>query len=173
MVEDLGGAKDIEYIRKGMSELSVNLFFISTVINLTDFNRRGIGHSDKPRNLHTPWGEIFLGEKSYVNFHPLFFSPFDNNNSHQTAEIRSKHGLILDCSLQLTNERITDTTFELLNQWARSFYQDKRYGFLHETGQDSDLPGGIDLLRCERNQPILDVKAWLEDETKCNFDGFS
>lgn len=26
MVEDLGGARDIEYIRKGMSELSVNFF---------------------------------------------------------------------------------------------------------------------------------------------------
>jgi hypothetical protein len=100
-------------------------------------------------------------------FQPL--SP-DNNASHQTVEVRSKHGLILDCSLQLTNMRLTNTTFELLNQWARSYYQGKRYGFLHET---ADPPGGLHLLRCERNEPILDVKGWLEDALKCNFDGSS
>ena len=111
---------------------------------------------------------------SYVYFHPCFFFSLDNN-SRQTAEVRSKHGLILDCSLQLTNTRnITSTTFELLTRWARSFHQGKRYGFLHETGQDADpCAGGLRILRCERNQPILDVKAWLEDAVKCNFDGFS
>lgn len=31
---------------------------------------------------------------------------------------------------------------------------------------------GLHLLRCERNRPILCVKAyiWLEDAVKCNFD---
>ena len=103
----------------------------------------------------------------------FFFQPFffpDNNESHQTVEVRSKHGLILDCSLQLTNTRITNATFELLNQWALSYYQGKRYGFLNETGQDADPLGG---LRCKRNKPISDVKAWLEDALKCNFDGSS
>jgi hypothetical protein len=94
------------------------------------------------------------------------------DTNHQTAEIRSKHGLILDCSLQLMNKRITTTKFESLTQWARSFYKGKRYGFLHETGQDAD-PHGDHLLRCERNQPILDVKAWLEDAVRCSFDGSS
>jgi len=137
MVEDLGGARDIEYIRKGMSELSTWNWTFGQTPEFTHTLRRIFS-----------WGNI-------------------------TAEIRSKHGLILDCSLQLTNARISSTTFELLKQWARSFHQGKRYGFLHETGQDADPSGSLDLLRCERNQPILDVKAWLEDETKCNFDGSS
>lgn len=75
VVEDLGGARDIEYIRKGMSELSVIFFYISTVIHLTlrRFDSPGIGDSDKPRNLHIPCGKNFHGEMSYVYFHPLFF----------------------------------------------------------------------------------------------------
>ena len=55
----------------------------------------------------------------------------------------------------------------MLDQWVRSFYQDKRYGFLHETGQGADPTDGLHPLRCERN----DVKAWLEDAVNCNFDG--
>ena len=36
VVDDLGSANDIEYIRKGVSELSVNhMVFLSTVIQLT------------------------------------------------------------------------------------------------------------------------------------------
>ena len=171
MVEDLGGARDIEYIRKGMSELSVNLFiYLST--DLTILTDVGLGIRTNPgiyTNLAT---NFFMGRYRSSIFIPLStFFPFDIK-SHQTAEIRSRHGLILDCSLQLTNTRITSTTFELLNQWARSF-RDKRYGFLHDTGQGTDASGGLPhLLRCERNRPILDVKAWLEDAVQCNFDGF-
>jgi len=131
MVEELG-ARDIEYISKGMSELSTWDWRFGGTPEFTETLRRKFS-----------WGDI-------------------------TVEVRSKHGLILECSLQLTNTRITNTTFELLNQWARSYYQGKRYGFLHETGQDADPLGG---LRCKRNEPILDVKAWLEDALKCNFDG--
>ena len=170
---DLGGVRDIEYIRKGMSELSVIqvIFLRLPIWRKDDLNRPGIGHSVKPRSLHTPCGEIFHGEISYVYFIPCFFP---DNNSLQIAEIRSKHGLILDCSLQLTNTHFTSTTIELVTQWARSFHQGKRYGFLHETGQDVDpRTGGLHLLRRERNQPILDVKAWLEDAVKCDFDGSS
>lgn len=87
--------------------------------------------------------------------------------SYQTAEIKSKHGLILDCSLQITNTPITSTAVELLIQWARSFHQGKRYGFLHEVGQEADFHASSLHLRCER---ILDVKAWLEDEVQCNLD---
>ena len=105
----------------------------------------------------------------------LFLTPVFSldNDSHQTVEIQSKHGLILDCSLQLTNTYIKSTTLELLNQWARSYYQGKRYGFLHETGQGTDPPGGQHLLRCERNEPILELKTWLEDAVNCNFEAFS
>ena len=109
-------------------------------------------------------------------YRSLFSSVFSpDNNSHQTAEITSKHGLILDCSPQLTNTRITSTTFEFLTRWARSFHQGRGCGFLHETvtGQGADPPDGLHLLRRERNQPILDVKALLEDAVKGNFDGSS
>jgi len=134
VVEDLGGARDIEYIRKGMLELSTWGWKFGQTPEFTHTLRRTFS-----------WGDI-------------------------TAEIRSKHGLILDCSLQITNTRITSTTFELLSQWARSYHQGKRYGFLHEAGQDADpCKGG--LLRCERNEPIWDVKAWLEDAVRCSFDG--
>ena len=107
----------------------------------------------------------------YVYFH-LLFSRL-TTIYHQTVEIRSKHGLILDCSLQLAETNMPSATFELLTQWARSFHQGKRYGFLHETGHGSDPPGGLHLLRYERNQPILDVKTWLENAVKCNFDSSS
>ena len=118
-----------------------------------------------PRIYRDLEANLYLGgyRRSILFFSTPSFSP-DNNECHQTVEVRSKHGLILDCSLQLTNTRITNTTFELLNQWARSYYQGKRYGFLHET---ANSPGG---LRYKRNEPILDVKAWLEDALNCNFD---
>ena len=70
MVEDLG-ARDIEYIRKGMSELSVIVFSIIYGHQSdfqADFNRRGIGDLEEPQNLQRPWGEIFLGGISYVYF---------------------------------------------------------------------------------------------------------
>jgi len=137
MVGDLGGARDIEYIRKGMSELSMWDWRFGQTPEFTRTLRQLF-----------QWGDV-------------------------RVEIRSKHGLILDCSLQLTNTHLTNSTFELLNEWARSFYQGKRYGFLHENGQGADPSGGLHLLRCERNELILDVKAWIEDEIKCNFDGSS
>jgi hypothetical protein len=106
----------------------------------------------------------------YVQFLFKVFSPPHplTTVAYQIAEISSKHGVILDCSLQITNMRITGTTFELLAQWARSFLQGKRYGFLHEAGQEVDSDAGH--LRCER---ILDVKAWLEDAVKCDLDNSS
>ena len=57
MVEDLGGARDIEYIRKGMSELSVIVFSIIYGHQSdfqADFNRRGIGDLEEPQNLQRP-----------------------------------------------------------------------------------------------------------------------
>jgi lipoate-protein ligase A len=138
MVGDLGGPRDIEYIRKGMSELSTWDWRFGSTPEFTHTLRHNF-----------PWGDV-------------------------TVEVRSKHGLILDCSFQLTNTHITSTTFELLSQWTRSFYQGKRYGFLRETGQGSDPPGGLhDPLRCERNELILDVKVWLEEAVNCYFDGSS
>lgn len=170
-MEDLGGARNIEYIRKGMAELSVNFFII---IHGYQSDLKRFKQTWDWRFGQTPeftqtlkrkfqWGAV-VGLFSTPVFFPL------TTNSHQTVEIRSKHGLISDCSLQLTG---MSTTSESLKQWARSFYQGKRYGFLHETGQGADLSGGLHPLRSERSEPILDVKAWLEDAVQCNFDGSS
>jgi hypothetical protein len=54
--------------------------------------------------------------------------------------------------------------FEPVSQWARSFLEGKRYGFLHDAGDAQDTG----LLRCERNEAISDVQAWLEETLKCN-----
>ena len=93
---------------------------------------------------------------------------------HQTVEVKSRHGLISDCSVQLTNTRITRTVVELINQRARSFLHSKRYGFLYEdedTPQDDADPctGGPHLVRGERTQLILDAKAWLQDALNSPF----
>ena len=128
----------------------------------------GLGIRSDPRIYAQPPAHVFVGKCCTFIF-PSCVSRFlpMTTVSYQTAEIKSKHGLILDCSLQITNTPITSTAVELLIQWARSFHQGKRYGFLHEVGQEADFHASSLHLRCER---ILDVKAWLEDEVQCNLD---
>ncbi|KAF8806143.1 Lipoyltransferase and lipoate-protein ligase [Phlegmacium glaucopus] len=128
VVDDSGAAKSIEYIHRGMSELST-----------------------------WEWAFGQTPEFTYTLQHTFLWGD-------ATAEIRSKHGVILDCSLQLKNTQISGRALETLTQWARSFYLGQRYGFLHEV-EDGQ---GAGLLRCERNEIILDVKAWLDDAMKCN-----
>lgn len=134
----------------------------------------GLGIWSNPRIYTYPATHVFVGRGcASPSDQTRLFPP--NNRFYQTAEIRSKHGLILDCSLQLTNPSITTTAIESLTQWAHSFHQGKRYGFLHmeagqEAGQDADFRTGDLHLRCER---ILDVKAWLEDAIKCDLDSSS
>ncbi|KAF8165756.1 hypothetical protein B0H34DRAFT_832108 [Crassisporium funariophilum] len=119
--------KNIEYIRKGMSELST-----------WDW-----AYGQTPEFTHTlqcafPWGDV-------------------------TAEIRSKHGVILDCSLQVQSARITRSKSEGLVDMCRSFFAKKRYGF----HVPEDSPAAFNatcssLARHERTEAFWDVKDWLE-----------
>ena len=92
VVMDLGGARDIEYIRKGISELSViNYFMLSTAINLNDCNRVWI---DKPQKIiYTPCSTLSRGECHKSSL--IFSSPVRHVFlpliiSRQKVEIRSK-----------------------------------------------------------------------------------
>ena len=127
---DLGGARDIEYIRKGISKLSViNYFMLSTAINLNDCNRVWIDKLQKI--IYTPCSTLSRGgcHKSSL----IFSSPVRHVFLPLMTYISSESwNPIKTCSyleyfLQLTNTCTTNTTFELLKQWARPFYQDKRY----------------------------------------------
>ena len=75
MVEDLGGAKDIEYIRKGMSELSVNLFLYIYGYQSNQFQQTwDWTFGQTPEFTHTlrrnfSWGEIVC------QFSSSFFFP--------------------------------------------------------------------------------------------------
>ena len=168
-MEDSGGTKDIEFIHKGMLELFVNLLliFVFTIIYLdlvANSSDMGLGLRTNPTIYPYPPAHVFIGGCCTFNSYSRFFSSL-TTVAYQIAEISSKHGLILDCSLQIMNMCIMGTTFALLTQWVCSFLQGKHYGFLHEAGQEVD--SGASHLRCEQ---ILDVKAWLEDAVKCNLD---
>ena len=81
VVQDLGGAKDIEYIRKGMLELSVSLLsiYLSTVTHLTLCRRQQTwdwAFGQTPEFTHTlqrtfSWGEVVRRPLIRQGFSPL------------------------------------------------------------------------------------------------------
>lgn len=65
----------------------------------------------------------------------------------QAAEIRAKHGVILDCSIKA----VTSTSHgAVLEAFGQSFYIGKRYGFVENDEGAVDEVG-----------EIADVKVWL------------
>ena len=73
-MDDLGSAKDIEYIRKGVSELSVIIWFSYLLLfswPSDNFNRRGIEHLDRPQILPRPCNALFYGQMCVFFLSPL------------------------------------------------------------------------------------------------------
>ena len=110
-MEDIGIAKDIECFRKGMPELSFFIYIHGYQSDLKTI------YSKRPRVGTNP-GIYTTGRCRHGMsiFMPCFF--FSLENFHQTAELRSKHGLIW---IVLFNWR-RRTTLELLNQSLSSFF---------------------------------------------------
>ncbi|TFK43907.1 hypothetical protein BDQ12DRAFT_675776 [Crucibulum laeve] len=67
-----------------------------------------------------------------------------------TADIRSKHGIILECKLQLTNTRINGDASGAVIALARSF-EGQRYGFPQDDAYALSDVG-----------PAVDVRTWLQ-----------
>jgi len=84
----------------------------------------------------------------------------------KVAEIRSKHGIILDCSLEIKSSQISPTTISQVAKKCANFCVGQRYGFLKgspEGDQDTELvenpiPGSRS---AQWIVPTRDTKAWL------------
>ena len=84
----------------------------------------------------------------------------------QSAEIRSKHGIILDCSLEFKNAQVNPTIIIQVTKNCASFCVGQRYGFLKEApegGQDTGFSehsiSGSEPF--EWLIPTQDTKNWL------------
>lgn len=84
----------------------------------------------------------------------------------QFVEIRSKHGIILDCSLEFKNAQLNSTTTIQVAKNCASFCVGQRYGFLKEAPE-----GDQDTVFSEHSTsgfrppewlvPTQDTKNWL------------
>lgn len=74
----------------------------------------------------------------------------------QSAVIRSKHGIILDCSLEFKNVQINPATTIQVAKNCASFCVGQRYGFLKEAPE-----GGQDTGFSERSISGSEPAKWL------------
>lgn len=68
----------------------------------------------------------------------------------QAAHIRSKHGVVLDCSMTATDTSTVSS--EVIDALCEKL-KGQRYGFLHDLGRDAREPGA-------------DIWQWLKQETE-------
>ncbi|KIM35162.1 hypothetical protein M413DRAFT_368643 [Hebeloma cylindrosporum] len=83
-----------------------------------------------------------------------------------SVEIRSKHGIILDCALEFKNAQINSTTTIQVAKKCKSFCVGQRYGFLREAPEDTQDTGFSEYPTsgsrpAEWVVPTQDTKSWL------------
>ncbi|KAF8180170.1 hypothetical protein BJ912DRAFT_907302 [Pholiota molesta] len=81
-----------------------------------------------------------------------------------TAEIRSKHGLILDVALTASDIRMSEVSFEKLREHCRVIYTGRRYGFLHD-GKSNGASNSPQVHQGQIHQGselLQDIDMWLK-----------
>ncbi|KDR84269.1 hypothetical protein GALMADRAFT_236976 [Galerina marginata CBS 339.88] len=79
-----------------------------------------------------------------------------------TAEIRSKHGVISNLSVRVTDAHIPTAAIDSLSEFSRTFYQGKKYGFLPEV-DDAELRTNCDQpTHVEGIELMREVYRWLQ-----------
>ncbi|KAJ3508136.1 hypothetical protein NLJ89_g5919 [Agrocybe chaxingu] len=83
-----------------------------------------------------------------------------------TVQIRSKHGLILECSLQVENTRFSGAEIGVLQERVRAGSANKRYGFEGEALKNSVVEKSCTPSTAEGfqgEQAFRDVGRWLRE----------
>jgi len=119
--------------------------------------------------IHTGMAELSSWEWAFGQT-PEFTRSLSNTFAwgEVVAEIRSKHGIILDCSLEIKNPQISSTTISHVAKKCSNFCVGQRYGFLKESpdgDQDTELlENPISGSRSvEWVVTTRDTKTWLLD----------